>query len=194
MRTDIVLFGIQWSGKWTQANLLIKALKDYQYFEPGNILRALKSNDNVLWAHVRIAMDEGKMVDDEIIFGMFDIYQHLLKPGECMLVDGFMRSLPQMHYFLYQEYMHKRNLVGIHFDLSKEQAVERLTERAKKEWRSDDNEKAIEKRIFVYETETIPVIDHLNKMGKLIRIDANQPVQKIFEDTIQAVKNLDMLE
>jgi len=31
-------------------------------------------------------------------------------------------------------------------------------------------------------------------MGKLIRIDANQPVQKIFEDTIQALKNLDMLE
>jgi adenylate kinase family enzyme len=87
MRTDIVLFGIQGSGKGTQANLLIKTLQNYQYFEPGNILRALRSNDNVLGEHVRVAMDEGKMVDDEIIFGMFDIYQHLLKPGECMLVD-----------------------------------------------------------------------------------------------------------
>jgi UMP-CMP kinase len=67
-------------------------------------------------------------------------------------------------------------------------------ERAKKEGRSDDNQKAIEKRIFVYETETVPVIDHLEKMGKLIRIDANQPVEKIFQDTMQALKSLDMLQ
>ena len=48
MRRDIILFGIQGSGKGTQADLLMKTLSNYQYFEPGNILRALKSNDNVL--------------------------------------------------------------------------------------------------------------------------------------------------
>ena len=48
MRKDIILFGIQGSGKGTQADLLMKQLDNYLYFEPGNILRALKSNDNVL--------------------------------------------------------------------------------------------------------------------------------------------------
>lgn len=194
MKKDIVLFGIQWSGKWTQADLLVKKLEKYLYFEPGNILRALKSNDNVLGDHIKTAMDEGKMVDDEIIFGMFDIYQHLLKPGEHMLVDGFMRSIPQMHYFLYKEYIHKRGLVGIHFELSKEKAIERIMGRAKKEWRIDDNKEAIERRISVYENETIPVIDTLDKMGKLIRIDADQPVEKIFEDTLAALKKLNIIE
>ncbi|HCB52102.1 TPA: adenylate kinase, partial [Patescibacteria group bacterium] len=53
MRRDIILFGIQGSGKGTQADLLMGKLKNYQYFEPGNILRALKSNDNVLGDHIK---------------------------------------------------------------------------------------------------------------------------------------------
>jgi adenylate kinase family enzyme len=48
MTKDIVLFGIQGSGKGTQASLLLEKLSGYKYFEPGNILRAVKSNDNVL--------------------------------------------------------------------------------------------------------------------------------------------------
>jgi adenylate kinase family enzyme len=111
----------------------MNTLKSYQYFEPGNILRALKSNDNVLGNHIKTSMLQGKMVDDGVIFGLFDIYEHLLKPGQNMLIDGFMRSQPQMYYFLTEEYTHKRGFVGIHYDLSKEKAIERIMERAKKE-------------------------------------------------------------
>jgi adenylate kinase family enzyme len=38
------------------------------------------------------------------------------------------------------------------------------------------------------------VIDTLDKMGKLIRIDADQPVEKIFEDTLAALKKLNIIE
>lgn len=194
MRRDIVLFGIQWSGKGTQADLLMNVLKSYQYFEPGNILRALKSNDNVLGEHIKSSMDQGKMVDDAIVFGLFDIYQHLLQPGQNMLVDGFMRTLPQMHYFLYQEYIHKRGLVWIHFKLSKEKAIERIVHRASTEWRVDDTKDAIERRLNIYEQETTPVIDYLDKVGKIIHIDADQSVEKIFEDTLAALKKLYIIE
>ena len=194
MRRDIILFGIQWSGKGTQADLLMNTLKSYQYFEPGNILRALKSNDNVLGEHIKTSMDQGKMVDDAIVFGLFDIYQHLLKPGQNMLVDWFMRSLPQMHYFLYQEYSHKRGLVWIHFKLSKEKAIERIMHRAVTEWRVDDTKDAIERRLNIYEQETTPVIDYLDKVGKIIHIDADQSVEKIFEDTLAALKKLHIIE
>jgi adenylate kinase family enzyme len=172
----------------------MKLLKNYQYFEPGNILRALKSNDNVLGDHIKTSMDQGKMVDDAIVFGLFDIYQHLLKPGQNMLIDGFMRSLPQMHYFLYQEYMHKRGLVGIHFQLTREKAVERIMERSKKEGRVDDTKEAIEKRLSIYEKETKPVIDHLDKMGKIIHIDADQSIDKIYQDVVTALKELHIVE
>ena len=194
MRRDIILFGIQGSGKGTQADLLMKTLSNYQYFEPGNILRALKSNDNVLWNHIKASMLQGKMVDDGVIFGLFDIYEHLLKHGQNMLIDWFMRSQPQMYYFLTQEYVNKRGFVGIHYNLSKEKAIERIMSRAAKEWREDDTKEAIERRLSIYEKETKPVIDHLDKMGKMIHIDADQSVEKIFDDTITALKKLHIIE
>ena len=117
MKKDIILFGIQGSGKGTQAHLLMEKLKAYQYFEPGNILRALKSNKNVLGEHIKDSMDKGKMVGDWIIFGLFDIYEHLLKPGENMLIDWFLRTLD----------VYKRQVlnvpcfgeIGLHADLLK---------------------------------------------------------------------------
>lgn len=46
---DILLFGIQGSGKGTQARkILTKYPQNFSYFEPGNILRAIKSNDNAI--------------------------------------------------------------------------------------------------------------------------------------------------
>jgi adenylate kinase family enzyme len=73
------------------------------------------------------------MVDDAIIFGIFDAYQHLLRDGEHMLIDGFLRTLQQMHYYFFQEYKHKRDFIGIHYVFSKEKALERILLRAQKE-------------------------------------------------------------
>lgn len=188
MKKDIVLFGIQWSGKWTQADLLLKKLPEYRYFEPGNILRALKSNDNILWEHIRDSINEWKMVDDAVVFGVFDIYGHLINPWEYMLVDGFLRTENQLHYFLTQMYIYKRDFVGIYFDFPKERAIERLLARAKKEWREDDNIKSIETRLSLYEKETMPVIEFLKKKGKLIVVDARGSIEEVFADMMSKLQ------
>ena len=185
MTKDIVLFGIQWSGKGTQADLLLEKLSEYQYFEPGNILRALKSNDNVLWEHIRDCMNSGKMVDDAIMFGLFDIYMHLLKNDQYMMIDWFLRTENQLHYFLNQMYINKRDFIWVYFDLPRDQAIERLLARAKKEWRVDDNVKSIETRLDIYEKETVPVIKYLENKGKLIVVDANQKIEQCFDELIK---------
>ncbi|AHB41768.1 hypothetical protein P148_SR1C00001G0982 [candidate division SR1 bacterium RAAC1_SR1_1] len=188
MKKDIILFGIQGSGKGTQADLLMKNIQGYQYFEPGQILRALKSNDNVLGEHIRDCMDQGKMVDDAIIFGLFDVYQHLLKPGEYMLIDGFLRTLDQLYYFFNQQYKHKRDFVGIHYVLDKEEAIKRIVARGKIEQRKDDTETSVRTRLDIYEKETKPVIEYLDGLGKIIHINANQSIENISKETIEALK------
>lgn len=188
MAKDIVLFGIQGSGKWTQADLLLIKLSEYQYFEPGNILRALKSNDNVLWEHIRDRMNSGQMVDDAIIFGLFDIYEHLLEDGQHMMIDGFLRTENQLHYFLNQIYINKRDFVWIYFDLPRDVAIERLMARAKKEWRVDDNVKSIETRLDIYEKETVPVIEYFKSKGKLIVVDANTNIESCFAELMKKLK------
>ena len=182
MTKDIVLFGIQGSGKGTQADLLLEKLSEYQYFEPGNILRALKSNDNVLWEHIRDRMNSGQMVDDAIIFGLFDIYLHLLNDNQYMMIDGFLRTENQLHYFLNQIYVNKRDFVWVYFDLPRDIAIDRLMARAKKEWRVDDNVESIETRLDIYEKETVPVIEYLRSKWKLIVVDANKNIEACFDE------------
>lgn len=188
MKKDIILFGIQGSWKGTQADLLMKNIQGYQYFEPGQILRALKSNDNVLGEHIRDCMDQGKMVDDAIIFGLFDVYQHLLKPGEYMLIDWFLRTLDQLYYFFNQQYKHKRDFVWIHYVLDKEEAIKRIVARWKIEQRKDDTETSVRTRLDIYEKETKPVIEYLDGLGKIIHINANQSIENISKETIEALK------
>lgn len=193
MKKDIILFGIQWSGKGTQADLLLQKLSGYQYFEPGNILRALKSNDNVLWEHIRDSIREGKMVDDAVVFGLFDIYLHLLKKNEYMLVDWFLRTEHQLHYFLNEMYLNKRDFVWVFFDLPKEVAIERLLARAKKEWREDDNIKSIETRLDIYYKETKPVIDFFENKWRLIVVDANTNIEDCFDELLKKLSEKDLI-
>ena len=193
MKKDIILFGIQGSGKGTQADLLLEKMWEYQYFEPGNILRALKSNDNVLWEHIRDSIKEGKMVDDAVVFGLFDIYLHLLEDDQYMLVDGFLRTENQLYYFLNEMYVNKRDFIGVYFDFPKAKAIERLLARAKKEWREDDNIKSIETRLDIYQKQTLPVIEYLKTKGKLIVVDAESGIENVFADMISKLKEKDLL-
>jgi len=128
------------------------------------------------------------MVDDAIIFGLFDVYQHLLKLGEHMLIDWFLRTLDQLYYFFNQQYKHKRDFIWIHYVLDQEEAVKRLIERSKLEWRKDDTETSVHTRLDIYERETKPVIEYLDSLGKIIYINANQSIEDIYKETLDKLK------
>lgn len=83
MKKDLVLFGIQWSGKWTQANLLMEDYPNYKYLEPGQIFRALTSNKNIISKHISERMSQWKMLDDSLALDLFSMYSHLLKKTVC---------------------------------------------------------------------------------------------------------------
>jgi adenylate kinase len=53
-----------------------------------------------------------------------------------------------------------RDFVIVHFELSKEKAIERIMDRAKKEGRADDNEESIKTRLGAFEQETLPAIKY----------------------------------
>lgn len=55
--------------------------------------------------------------------------------------------------------------------------------------RPDDDKEIVEKRIKIYNDLTFPLIDYYEQKQVLIRIDAYQPIEKVFDDTI---KKLDL--
>lgn len=65
---DLILAGIQASGKGTQAQKLLKKYgNQIAYFETGNILRALMSNENAIGAYLKDTVNAGRLVKDEIV-------------------------------------------------------------------------------------------------------------------------------
>ena len=75
----------------------------------------------------------------------------------------------------------ERDYVIIHFELSKEKALERMMKRASLEWRKDDTPAVMEQRLSIFFHETLPVIRHFESLGKVITINADDDIQHIQE-------------
>lgn len=54
--------------------------------------------------------------------------------------------------------------------------------------RQDDNIQSIKKRLEEYKKETIPSINYYRKQGRLITINGEQPIEKVFKDILEAIK------
>lgn len=184
MKKDVILLGIQWCGKWTQAELLLKILKKHKYLEMWNTLRALTSNDNLIWNYLKDRMTKWFLVDHEMTFGILDMCLHITKKSSWYLViDWFPRCKEQMYFFLSRMMQENRDFVVVHYALTKKVALERIMKRAKLQWRKDDKPESIKKRLEIFQEETMPVINYLKSIWKVIEIDANDTVENIFKNT-----------
>jgi len=183
MQKDILFFWVQWCGKWTQANIFLQNNPNYKYFEAGNIFRALSSNKNIFSDYVSSRIQAWLLVEDKLVFWLFDCGSSLLNDGEYILFDGFPRNLDQKEYFTQQWADKWRDFVCVNFDLSRERAIERIKKRAIEQWRMDDaNEETINKRLETFYAETLPVIQAFESEWKVITVNADQGIEEIYND------------
>ena len=182
MQKDIIFFWVQWCGKGTQANIFLQNNQNYKYFEAGNIFRALSSNKNIFSDYVSSRIQAWLLVEDKLVFWLFDCGTNLLSEWEFMLLDGFPRNLDQKNYFTQQWSKIWRDYVCVNFDLSREKAIERIKKRAIEQWRVDDaNEETINKRLETFYAETLPVIQAFESEWKVITINADQSIEEIYD-------------
>lgn len=80
----------------------------------------------------------------------------------------------------------------LYFDCAEQELVKRLLHRGQTSGRSDDNEETIKKRLKVFNDQSKPVIEHYSKLGKVCRIDANRPVDKITQEVEQHLTDIGM--
>ena len=183
MQKDILFFWVQGCGKWTQANIFLEKNPNYKYFEAWNIFRALSSNKNIFSDYVSWRIQAGLLVEDKLVFWLFDCGTNLLNEWEYMLLDGFPRNIDQKNYFTQQRNTKWRDFICVNFNLSREKAIERIQKRAIEQWRTDDaKEEVINKRLETFYSETLPVIQALESEWKVITIDADRTIEEIYED------------
>lgn len=183
---DIVLFGIQGSGKGTQSTLLQELYGDrLSYFSSGDIFRALKSHPNAIGDYLSNKLELGQLITDEVTISLFRFYfSTLVSDRKSMLLDGYPRTLAQL-VDLVQTCLHsQREVVGIYFELSREEAKKRMLWRG----RTDDTPESVDKRLDLFFQKTLPNIELFEKFFPVIRIDASPSIEEVHEQ----VKNISM--
>ena len=144
------------------------------------------SNDNIIWNFCKDIVNAWELVPPFVSFGRYEIALQIVEGKDsALMTDGFPRSIEQAKFVEKMMEKYDRDFVIIHYELSREKAIARIMERAKKEWRADDNEESIKVRLAAFENETMPVINYFIEKWKVITIDADNQIEDIFQETIK---------
>jgi adenylate kinase len=172
----LAIIGIQGSGKGTQAKLLAKKFK-LKRITVGEILRKEIKKKTKEGLILEKYVNKGLMAPNPIVNKI------ILKntPKDNFIIDGFPRDEKQI------KTAEKINLEKvILLTLSKKEIHKRIIKRRKIENRKDDEEKALETRLKLFYEHSPKIIKHFKK--KLIKINGNQTIEKVFSDIEKALK------
>ena len=179
---NLILFGIQGSGKGTQAKILAERF-NLAICEAGSQLRAIASQDSELGKKVKSLIEAGKLVPDEIIIEIVKNFIEKTEPGKNILFDGIPRR--DIQKVALNELLKKtdREYIAIFIDVPEEEVLKRLISRG----RNDDNELSIKTRLKSYFDETLPLIKEYENLGKLIRVNGFQNIEKVAEEISNSI-------
>jgi len=206
-KMNILLIGIQGCGKGTQAKILEENY-GWKHITTGNLLRENIERKTELGLTAKKYMDEGELVPDKYVFQIVEDALANIENGT--ILDGFPRNMEQLKYLEKNFTIDKVVLL----ELSDEKAIERVSSRrncieckadynllyhkpkqeglcdvcgGKIVQRDDDYEDAIKKRIEKFYNDTSGVISYFSEKGKLIRVNADDPIDIIQENMVKAL-------
>jgi adenylate kinase len=184
---DVLLLGVQGSGKGTQAKRIASGY-GLAHIATGDMLRAAMADGSPLGQRVKPIYDAGELVPDDL---MIELIRERLEAPDTepgFILDGFPRTMPQAE-ALDRMLSEIERPLSVVFELQvpDEVAIERLRLRAEEEGRADDTPEAIAKRIGLYHQETEPLVSHYRLAGNLVGIHGNRPENEVFAEIDQAL-------
>jgi len=196
---DLVLFGIQGSGKGTLGKYVAEKY-GLVIFETGGELRKLSAEDSDLGRKIKEIVQAGRLVPNEVVMDIIENFMKKLPAGKKVLFDGIPRKMEQAETFDALMKKLDRDMIGVLIEVPEEVVMKRLMSRricencktvysatytkaecekcgGKLVTRSDDNPESIKTRIKAYYDETMPVIEHYKKMGKMLTMNGDVGIE-----------------
>jgi adenylate kinase len=187
---DLVFFGIQGSGKGTQAKMLAEEF-GYYIFEAGGELRKIKASGSELGETVKKYIDNGELVPFEIIMEVVNEAVAGVPADQQILFDGIPRDEEQKRGFDRTMTDAGREFRCVHILLDKNDAIERIKGRAETEGRADDaDQEKVLRRMDLFVEKTMPAIESYASAGKVIEIDGKGSVEEIYERIKEGISGL----
>jgi adenylate kinase len=211
----IVILGPPGVGKGTQAKILSEANK-LAHISSGDLFRENIKNQTDLGRLAKSIMDKGELVPDDVTIAM--IKDRISRPDceAGAILDGFPRTPAQADALEKMLAEFKGQVDKVPYITAAETIlIERISGRwtcranghvyhekfsPPKEagkcdidgseiyQRDDDKIETVTRRIKVYLEQTAPLIDYYRQRGKLVEIDGTQPVEKVTELLLSALK------
>lgn len=205
---NIVLFGIQGSGKGTQATMLSEKLA-MKHINLGEMFRQEITSASEMGNIAKEYIDKGNLVPDEYVYHMIDNYVGLGIKG--LIFDGFPRNKDQADYLV----KHYDIDFVIYLDLNDTEAKKRISARVRCKdchekynllatppqvegvcdvcggvvtSRDDDTPKAIDQRLARFHKETKSLIKYFQKKELLYYVDAIDDIDVVNEKILAIIK------
>jgi adenylate kinase len=211
---DILLLGAQGSGKGTQADILAAKL-GIPHVASGDLLRSAMSSNTPAGQKARPFYDRGDLVPDEIMIAMFLERLAEADCARGVVLDGFPRTVAQadaldkalaplgqgVNHVIYLKadpaVLIKR-LANRYICRANQHPYNLVTNPPKRPGicdidgselyqRSDDTEEAVRRRLEIFYTETVRLLEYYGKQGKVREIDAEQPIPDVTRDILRAL-------
>ena len=207
---NLILLGAPGAGKGTQAEMLAAKLQ-IPTISTGNMLREAIANGSDLGKQVKQAMDEGRLVSDELVLSI--VKERTAKP-DCQngfILDGVPRTLAQAK-ALDEMGIVLDHVVSLEIDdaviegrmtgrrvCPKCGASYHITANPPKKndtcdqcgegliIRKDDAPETVRNRLKVYHESTEVLKDYYAAQGKLRKIEGNQSIEGAFQDILKAL-------
>lgn len=192
----VFVLGGPGSGKGTQCELLSKRLPGpWVHLSAGDLLRAerRKADSSELGALIESKISNGQLVPSSVtcklVQNAMEEY-HKTKGIRKFLVDGYPRGIENKT--VWEEQVKNATVEFVLFlECPEEVMTGRLLERGQTSGRVDDaNIDVIRKRFRTYQEETAPIVQAYDKLGKVVRVSADRPIEDVYKTVAEAFSSL----
>ena len=212
---NLILLGAPGAGKGTQAVTISKKL-GLVHVATGDLFRKEQESGTELGKIAKSYMEKGQLVPDEITAKM--LLSRISAPDctKGVILDGFPRTLEQAK-ALDKALAAQGNGIDrvLYIKVSNRELLRRLSGRwicrncqapynvvemspkvagkcdrcgGELYQRADDNEETARKRVDVYFSQTMPLIEYYTKTSKLVEVNGEQGIEAVGRDLIAALK------
>ncbi|XP_063366772.1 UMP-CMP kinase [Cydia amplana] len=177
----VFVLGAPGSGKGTQCSLISKQY-DYVHLSAGDLLREERQRPGSEYGEmIEEKIRNGEIVPVEVTCSL--LHKAMQQSGKTrFLIDGFPRNKDNLDGW--ERVMTDKTKLQfvLFFECCRDLCTERCLGRgAAGSGRSDDNLESLQKRFNTYLNDTMPIIDHYDRLGLVRRINAEVSPAEVFE-------------
>lgn len=186
---QLILLGPPGAGKGTQAAQVAQRL-GLRHINPGRILREEVGRESPISRKVRDLMEQGQLVDDQLVDRLVRERLEALSPGQGFVLDGYPRTADQAHALretLRDLQRLRRPPLVVWLHASPEVLIRRLRHRAEDQHRPDGSERAVARRLEVDRENARRLRHALAGWTDVVDIDAEQPADVVSEEILRAL-------